>query len=268
MIFGNKLNISLLECNVIWNDKQANLKQLENNLDLIPKGTDIVVLPELFSTGFYLEKPNEMKELAERNTENTILTLKKFAKKHKIAICGSYMARTADKIYNRAFFIESSGDETFYDKRHTYNIGGEDSFFTAGNSKPLVIRYRGWNILIAVCYDLKFPVWLRNTNCKYDVIIVVANWPKAQDYEWEHLLIARAIENLCYVCGCNRIGKSPYGIEYIGNSMFVDFKGKITKIKDTNNSILSTSLSSEKLSSFRKNYPIWKDFDQFELKKI
>ena len=266
MIFGNKLNISLLECDVIWNNKQANLKQLENNLNSIPKGTDIVVLPELFSTGFYIEKPNEMKELAERNTEETILTLSELAKKYNIAISGSFIARTADKIYNRAFFIESSGYETYYDKRHTYNIGGEDIIFTAGNSKPLIIRYRGWNILIVVCYDLRFPVWLRNNNCKYDIIIVVANWPKTQDYEWQHLLIARAIENQCYVCGCNRIGYSPSGIEYIGNSMFVDFRGKIIKTNDTKGSIISTSLSSEKLNSFRTNCPVWKDFDKFELK--
>jgi predicted amidohydrolase len=268
MIFGKKLNISLIESDVIWNDKKANLQNLEEKLTFIPKGTDIVVLPELFSTGFYIEQPNEMRELAERNTEDTILTLKRLAKEYNVAITGSFMARTADRIFNRAFFVESSGDETYYDKRHTFNIGGEQEVFTSGNKKPHIIRYRGWNILLSVCYDLRFPVWLRNIDCKYDLLIVVANWPKARDYVWQHLLIARALENQCYVCGCNRIGNSPSGIEYIGNSMILDFRGKVIANAADNNAIITASLSSDKLRSFRESFPVWKDFDEFELRNF
>ena len=145
---------------------------------------------------------------------NVRRTLAEVMKKYNVAIAGSFIARTANKIYNRAFFIESSGDETYYDKHHIFSIGGEQEVFTAGDSQPRVVRYRGWNIMLAVCYDLRFPVWLRNTNNKYDLLLVVANWPKARIYTWEHLLIARAIENECYVCGVNRIGQSPSGIEY------------------------------------------------------
>ena len=263
MIIGRKLNISLIENDVIWNDKDANFKNLENSLKSIPQGTDIVVLPELFSTGFNLEDSEQMKELAERNTQETIQQLKIYAKQYGIAIAGSFMARTADKIYNRAFFVESGGDETYYDKRHIFSIGGEQEIFSPGNQKPQIIRYRGWNIMVAVCYDLRFPVWLNNYDCKYDILIIVANWPKSRDYVWQHLLIARAIENQCYVCGCNRIGSSPSGIEYIGNSMIVDFRGKIISEKES--PIISATLSSEKLRSFRENFPAWKDFDKFDL---
>ena len=263
MILGKKLNVVLIETDTVWNDKEANLNNLEEQLKNIPRGTDIVVLPELFSTGFNLEDSDNMRCLAEKNTEETILRLKQLSKAHGVAIAGSFMASTADKIYNRAFFIESSGDETFYDKRHVFGIGGEQEVFTSGNSLPYIIRYRGWNIMIAVCYDLRFPVWLSNYNCKYDLLIVVANWPKSRDYVWEHLLIARALENQCYVCGCNRIGNSPQGIEYIGNSMIVDFRGKI--ISEKNESLYSASLSSEKLRAFRDAFPVWKDFDAFKL---
>ncbi len=263
MVIGRKLNVSLIEIDIIWNNKEANIKQLEDSIQKLPKGTDIVILPELFSTGFNLEDANTMINSAERNTQETIQIIKQLSSKYHIAIAGSFMAKTADKIYNRAFFIESSGEETFYDKRHIFSIGGEQDIFTAGTKVPPIIRYRGWNIMLSICYDLRFPVWLNNSNCKYDMLIIVANWPKARDYVWQHLLIARAIENECYVCGCNRIGNSPSGIEYIGNSMVIDFRGQIVSNKSDN--IISATLSSEKLLSFRQNFPVWKDFDEFKL---
>ena len=259
------LNIVAIEDNIVWGDKSANLSQLEKNLQKIPQGTDIVVLPELFSTGFMIENPEEMRNLSERNTEHTIYTLKSLARQYNIAIAGSFMAKTAERVFNRAFFIESNGDETFYDKKHIFSIGGENAVFTAGSSEPKVIRYRGWNILLAVCYDLRFPVWLRNCGIKYDILIIVANWPKARMYAWEHLLIARALENECYVCGCNRIGSSPTGIEYTGGSVIIDFRGQMIGQKAENNPFISASLNAEKLDSFREKFPVWKDFDDFKL---
>lgn len=261
-----KLNITLIEDGIVWADKVANIEQLENNLKSIPENTDIVVLPELFSTGFLIEQPEYMRELAERNTGYTINELKRLAKKYNTAIAGSFMACTANKIYNRAFFIESSGDETYYDKRHVFGIGGEDAVFTAGNEMPRVIRYRGWNILLTVCYDLRFPTWLRNVDNKYDLLIVVANWPKARTYAWEHLLIARAIENECYVCGCNRIGDSPSGIEYSGNSLIIDFRGQVIAKRENDSPIIHSCLNGNKLNGFREKFPAWKDIDKFEIK--
>lgn len=266
MLTANKrLNVAVIEDSIIWGDKDANLAQLEQNLQKIPEGTDVAILPELFSTGFLIENPEEMRKLAERNTENTITTLKRLAKQYNTALTGSFMACTANNIYNRAFFIESSGDETFYDKHHLFSIGDEQNVFSAGSALPPVIRYRGWNIMVAVCYDLRFPVWLRNTNNKYDLLIIVANWPKARTYSWQQLLIARAIENECYVCGCNRIGESPSGIEYSGDSMIIDFKGKNIAKRDEGSPILYNSLNGEKLNSFREKFPAWKDADRFTL---
>ena len=266
-MINKKLNISIIEDNIIWGDKEANLSQLEANLQSIPENTDIVVLPELFSTGFLIENPDEMKSLAERNTENTIITLKRLAKQFNIALAGSFMACTAGKIYNRAFFIESSGDETYYDKKHIFSLGGENIVFSPGTTMPPVIRYRGWNIMLVVCFDLRFPAWLRNIQNKYDVLVVVANWPQARSYAWQQLLIARAIENECYVCGCNRIGESPSGIKYSGDSLIIDMRGQVVaRRKEDNSPIISAVLNGEKLSSFREKFPVWKDFDNFEIK--
>lgn len=264
-MINKNLNIVALEIDIIWGDKDANLLKLEHNLQIIPSNTDLVVLPELFSTGFLIENPTEMRNISEKNTEKTILTLKRLAKQYNVAIAGSFIARTANKIYNRAFFIESSGDETYYDKHHIFSIGGEQEVFTAGDSQPRVVRYRGWNIMLAVCYDLRFPVWLRNTNNKYDLLLVVANWPKARIYTWEHLLIARAIENECYVCGVNRIGQSPSGIEYSGHSLIIDMRGQIIAQTTQDNNTISAKLNAEKLTSFRENFPVWKDIDNFKL---
>lgn len=262
-----RLNVVLIEDNIIWGDKSANLEQLERNLKLIPDNTDLVVLPELFSTGFLIEEPEKMRALAERNTENTIRTLKKIATKYNVALTGSFMANTANKIYNRAFFIESNGDETYYDKRHIFGIGGENEVFTAGNAEPRIIRYRGWNILPVVCYDLRFPVWLRNVDNKYDLLVVVANWPKARAYAWEHLLIARAIENECYVCGCNRIGESFSGIEYSGDSLIIDFRGTVIAKRKNDSPVISACLNGNKLTGFRDKFPAWKDVDRFDIKR-
>ncbi|MBQ1986984.1 MAG: nitrilase family protein [Muribaculaceae bacterium] len=265
MITNKKLNIAIIEDSIIWGNKNANLSKLEENLQYIPQETDIVILPELFSTGFLIEDPEQMRNLSERNTENTIYTLKRLAKQYNIAITGSFIACTANKIFNRAFFIENSGDEYYYDKRHLFSIGGEHEVFSHGNDLPPVIRYRGWNIMLAVCYDLRFPVWLKNTNNKYDALIVVANWPSSREYVWKHLLIARSIENISYVCGCNRIGKSPTGIEYTGASTILDFRGQPIEKRIQGTKILYATLNSDKLTSYRENFPAWKDFDDFEL---
>lgn len=265
-MLNKDLNITAIEDDIIWADKSANLSKLSQRLQEIPQNTDLVILPELFSTGFLVDDAKQMKSLSEKNTENTITTLKQLAKQHNIAIAGSFMARTADKIFNRAFFIENSGEETYYDKRHIFSIGGEQTVFSAGTTMPKVIRYRGWNILLVVCYDLRFPAWLRNVNNKYDLLLVVANWPKARAYAWKHLLIARAIENECYVCGVNRTGESQSGIIYSGDSMIIDMKGHVIAEKIQDSPIISAKLYAEKLSSFREKFPAWKDIDNFELK--
>lgn len=266
MRLEDNIKVSLLETEIKWCDKKANIEHVEAQLAYIPRGTDIVILPELFSTGFITNDKEKIVSLAEKNADNTISQLHRLAKKYGTAIAGSYIAKTLNHCYNRGFIIEPSGDETFYDKHHLFTMAGEDKHYTAGKTLPKVLRYRGWNIMLVVCYDLRFPEWCRNTNLKYDLLIVVANWPKSREYTWTQLLIARALENQCYVCGVNTTGTDEYGIEYGKSSIIVDYKGlpkNRSQLSDTQ--IISDSLDIKKLREFREKFPAWKDVDNFTI---
>lgn len=262
----NELRIALLEDNIIWGDKEANLQQLAANLDAIKQKVDVVLLPEMFSTGFMTDDKERALSLAERNTERTIEFIKQLATKHNLAICGSFLARTANQIYNRAFFIEPSGDETFYDKRHLFQMGGEPKVFTQGKmSHSPIVRFRGFNLKIAVCYDLRFPVFCRARNNDYDALLFVANWPVARQSAWKSLLCARAIENLSYVCGVNRSGSDEAGIDYGTSSSYIfDFKGKQMETELAGKAKIAT-LVKDKLNAFRTKFPAWQDADPFTL---
>ena len=265
MSFSRNLNIALIEDNIHWGDKQANLEQLQQNLKNIAEDTDLVVLPELFTTGFITGDRDLAASLAEWNTGDTIRLLHQLANQYQIAITGSFLANTAAQLYNRAFFIEPNGEETFYDKRHLFSFGGEDHVFNAGHDKAPIIRYRGFNMKLIVCYDLRFPVFCRNERNNYDALIVVANWPQARLNAWRQLLIARAIENECYVCGVNRSGTDAAGVEYAeGSSFVIDFKGKIIAQRMTS-PIIQAELSPAQLARFREKFPAWRDADLFTL---
>ena len=264
-MFANDLKISLIETDVVWENKKANMNQFEESLRFVPYNTDLIVLPELFTTGFIAEDHEAVANLAEKNTDATMQTLHKIAEEHNTAIAGSYLARTAGLFFNRAFMVESNGDENFYDKHHLFRMGGERLTFKEGKKRPEVLRYRGWNIMIVVCYDLRFPVWCRNTDNKYDVLIVVANWPKDRIEAWKTLLKARAIENGCYVCGVNRCGTDINGLEFTGDSMIVDFKGEVIAKREGATPAINAELSREALEKFRQHFPAWKDADKFEL---
>ena len=199
------LRIATLPMPIAWGDRNANIAFVEQALSSLPEKTDIVVLPELFTTG-YSDDPETMAELAERNTGDTVNTLRRWASRYGCAFAGSFLASTPPHYYNRGFIIEPNGDETFYDKRHLFSLSNEARMFAPGTTPPPVVRFRGWNISLIVCYDLRFPVWCRSRHNSYDLLLVVANWPKARGYAFEHLLIARAIENQCAVVGANRGG--------------------------------------------------------------
>lgn len=264
-MLARNIRIALIEDNISWADKEANLNQLKRNLQNIPDGTDIVVLPEMFSTGVITSSKDDALALAERNTGDTMHLLSELAQQHQVAIAGSFLASTANRIYNRAFFIEPSGDETFYDKRHLFALGGEDKIYSQGLFASPIIRFRGLNIKIIICYDLRFPVFCRNTNNQYDLLIAVANWPKARQNAWQQLLIARAIENQAYVCGVNRTGTDPQGIDYgQESSLIIDFKGKIVAQRSTS-PIIASDLSPALLSQFREKFPAWRDADPFTI---
>lgn len=267
MRIGRKLNIVLLESDIVWGDKEANLALLAQKIDALKNNdVDLVILPELFSTGFINDEKTNYDELAEKNTGDTIRLLSQLAKKYHIAIIGSFIAKTLNHYYNRCFFIEPTGDDTFYDKRHLFSMADENKYFTAGSSLPKVIRFRGWNIMPIVCYDLRFPAWCRNINNKYDLLVVVANWPKAREYSWKQLLIARSIENECYVCGVNRTGTDENTIEYpLHSSMVIDFKGKELPLNEINGNMYECNLDIESLINFREKFPVWEDADKFKI---
>lgn len=269
-MLNRALNISLFEGDIIWGDKETNIANLKKRMNEIPKDTDIVVLPEFFTTGFITKDKNTILSLAEKNIDNTISELQKLAKIHGTAIAGSFIAKTASRIYNRGFIIEPTGEETFYDKRHLFSMAKENEIFTKGNSRPVTLRYRGWNIMLIICYDLRFPEWFRNIDNRYDMLIVVANWPKAREYAWKQLLIARALENECYVCGVNRTGTDNYGTEYSGGSMVINYKGQIEASNSPGNAgkTISATLDLEALNDFRKKFPAWKDADEYNFVSI
>lgn len=259
------LNICLFPMEIDWCDKNANLNRLEQKIKEVHPQTDLLILPETFSTGFPLTSDKEeVRKLAERNTGETIDFIKALASKYKMAIAGSFIADSGGSLYNRAFFIEPSGDEIFADKHHLFPMAGEDKVFSRGYDR-LKIRYRGWNLAMVVCYDIRFPVWCRNIRNEYDALIVVANWPKVRVNAWNSLLPARALENLSYVCAVNCRGFDTKDYEYDGSSAVYDFKGKDISVQSEASGLIYATLKREKLDSFREKFPAWMDADEFTL---
>lgn len=249
-----------------WDDKEANLHALETQLETIHPETDLLIMPETFSTGFPVGKDKEeVRALAERNSGPTIDFLKKMASKYQIAIAGSFVADSGGSLYNRAFFIEPSGEEKFEDKHHLFTMAGEDKVFSRGYER-LSVRYRGWNLAMVVCYDIRFPVWCRNVDNEYDALLVVANWPEVRVDAWNKLCVARAIENEAYVCAVDCAGTDNKGYKYDGASAVIDFKGKNISVRMEDSELIYARLSKEKLESFRSKFPAWRDADPFELR--
>lgn len=260
---NKNLNICLFPMEIKWEDKTLNLGNLEKNLKLLHPKTDLLILPETFSTGFPSDvSKDDIACVAEPNDGLTINFIKRLAKEHNVAIAGSFIADDYGELFNRAFFIEPTGDEYFADKRHLFSMAGEDKIFSRGN-KRVKIRYRGWNISMIVCYDVRFPAWCRNHDNEYDLLLAVANWPVPRINAWKQLLCARAIENQAYVAGVDCRGTDSKGFEYDGSSFVFDFKGK--DIGKPSSPFIYSTLSYEKLISFRDKFPAWKDADSFSL---
>lgn len=258
------LKIALLPMQIEWGDKEKNFETLEREMQKLHPLTDLVVLPEMFSTGFQTGDKESIRPLAERNTGNTIDRLKNLASRYNMGIAGTFIADSGGSLYNRAFLIEPGGDETFADKRHLFTFAGEQKSFSHGYDR-LAVRFRGWNIAMVVCYDIRFPVWCRNVDLEYDVLLAVANWPVARIDAWNKLLPARAIENLAYVCGVDCKGTDDHGFEYDGSSHIYDFKGKeIGTALPVPDAVYAT-LSKDKLDRFRAKFGAWQDADKFKL---
>jgi len=270
----NPLRVTPLQTDIIWEDKQENLRRLQTILKQLRGKTEILILPETFSTGFSMNSCG----LAEPVAGETITTLRQWASEYQIAIAGSYIACDEDTpqlaidplikethYYNRAFFLTPEGEESFYDKHHLFRMGSESVHFTPGNQRP-IINYRGWNILLLVCYDLRFPVWSRNIDNEYDLLIYVGNWPESRRKVWDVLLQARALENMSYVCGVNRIGTDGNDLLYNGGTIVYSPKGEeLACIGDDQEGFTTATLDQNSLTQFRNKFPAWKDADQFNL---
>ncbi|MDR3339565.1 MAG: nitrilase family protein [Candidatus Symbiothrix sp.] len=259
----NKLRISLVQAAISWENKTRNTEHYGHLLEKLSGKSDLAVLPEMFSTGFSMRAGH----LAETNEDATIVAIRSWAKNFGFAVCGSFLAKDeSGRIFNRGFFITPQGDSYFYDKRHLFRMGEENKQFTAGD-RILIIPYKTWKIRLIICYDLRFPVWNRNTDNAYDLLICPANWPIARANVWQVLLQARALENQSYVCGVNRIGEDGLKIPHQGDSVLLDFKGN-TVIETVRNSesVVTGTIQKDFLETFRKKFPAWMDADRFEIK--
>jgi len=257
----SKIKIAVLPLDITWCDCKENLLSVEELLPKLCPDTDILVLPELFSTGF-IQEETLLKEVAASQADKTLDTLKRWSREFNMAISGSYIAKVGNSVVNRGFFIEPSGEETFYDKRHLFCLSMESRLFSSGHTLPPVIRFRGWNVSLIVCYDLRFPAWCRNKEHKgYDIMLVPANWPSARKYAWRQLLIARAIENQAIVVGANRSGSDDYG-EYTGLSYIFDPAGQdITVSTGPDSPFLYAEYTRSRLEKIRTVLPFSNDAD-------
>jgi len=256
------MRVTIIQDIIFWADKAANIQKVEDQLILLAGKTDLVVLPEMFTTGFCTDKLH----LAETMEGETVHNLKNWSVRYKMAIAGSFIATEDDKVYNRAFFVFPSGQIETADKRHLFSFGGEDEYFSSGD-KRLVVNYLGFNILVLVCYDIRFPVWSRNVNNEYDLLIFVADFPQRRIMDWDILLQARAVENQSYVCGVNRVGIDGLGIDYDGHSALLDFKANpLLHFSENKTSIQTAEITIEPLNLYRQKFAVWRDADKFEIK--
>lgn len=255
------LTFTLIQSDLHWEDKAANLTMFEEKITSIQGKKEIVVLPEMFNTGFSM-KPGELSE--EMNGES-VAWMKRMAAEHKIILTGSLMIKEADKYFNRTIWMQPDGVYGTYDKRHLFSYGGEDREFTTG-TKRLIAQVKGWKICTMICYDLRFPVWNRmSKKDDYDVLLFVANWPVKRVEAWKTLLRARAIENQCYVVAVNRIGKDGTGLEYSGESCVIHPTGEILYSKGNIEDIFTMTLDKQEVESTRATFPFLNDKDEFML---
>jgi len=266
----SSLTITTIQSNLTWEDPDANLQMFEQKINSIREKTEIIILPEMFSTGFTMNK----EPLAETLGGHTVSWLRKTSAKKGAVITGSMIAKDdyegETRFYNRLIWMLPNGQYGYYDKRHLFAYAGEDEKYSSGN-KRLIASVKGWKINLLVCYDLRFPVWSRQNHPQpgeagsheYDLLIYVANWPERRNHAWKTLLQARAIENQCYVAGANRIGIDGNNIVYSGDSMIIDPLGEVLYDGPNKEDIFTYTLHKEKLEDVRMKFPFWKDADRF-----
>jgi len=251
------LQVSAIQYDIKWEDAAANRAYLE---PIIRKqaDSDIIILPEMFNVGFSIN----VEEVAEEKDGDTVTWMKQLAKDLDCVICGSVPIHEKGRYTNRFFWIEAERIE-YYDKKHLFGYGREAEVYTGGESHT-IIKYKGWKIMPLICYDVRFPVWSRNTQ-GYDLLLYVANWPDTRSSAWRQLIRARAIENLSYVCAVNRIGVDGVGLNYIGDSAFIDYMGEDLAVLKDEEAVLTYTLEKEPMDTFRKQFKFLSDRDKFTL---
>jgi omega-amidase len=258
----NELKVVGIQADLVWESPEQNIAFFEEKINAIEVSVDLIVLPEMFTTGFTMQP----KKVAEKITGFSVSWMQKIAKEKQTAICGSLVISDANKFYNRFVFVHPSGEIETYNKRHSFTLAGEDKVYTAG-TKKVIIAYKGWRICPLICYDLRFPVWSRNIE-NYDLLIYMANWPIVRIKAWDTLLKARAIENMSYVIGVNRTGKDANNYEYSGNSLLIDYLGEeLSNLKKDEVGIVSATFVKSDQDRIRNKLGFLTDKDSFLISK-
>jgi len=254
------LRLSLVQSDLVWGDVNANLEQFANKLSVLKDKSDLIILPEMFTSGFMMAG----KETIASYAETTLAWMKEQAQELNACIMGSVIVQEGGTFYNRMYTVFANGEVSTYNKRHLFRMGNEHDHFDAGKQKG-IFKIGEWRIRPIVCYDLRFPVWSRNQQ-DYDLLVCVANWPDARRDVWSTLLKARAIDNQCFVAGINRVGTDGMDITYAGDSTLIDARGRISgKCEDYKDDIQTIHISLDKLRNFRTKFPVYLDADDFEI---
>jgi predicted amidohydrolase len=255
------LKVTIIQSELHWENVDENLAMFTDKINAITEQTDVIVLPEMFTTGFSMDSIR----LAEKMDGKTVEWMKSQAKAKNAVVTGSLIIEEEGNYYNRLIWAQPDENIFTYDKRHLFRMAEEDKHFTAGENR-LIVEWKGWKICPLICYDLRFPVWSRNSLPAFDCLIYIANWPEARKEPWSKLLEARAIENQVYVVGVNRVGLDGKEISYSGNSVVVDPKGNaISNITPSQNEITTIELNKIELEDFREKFPVELDADDFEV---
>ena len=257
----DQLKVTLVQSDLHWENRKANLDHFSSLIAEIKDETDIIILPEMFTTGFSMAPEQH----AETMDGEALAWMKKIAHENNVVVCGSLMMNDHGKFYNRLIWMQADGTLRHYDKRHLFRMGDEQLHYTPGNSR-MIIEHKGWKILPLICYDLRFPVWMRRTKeFDYELAIMVANWPEKRVAHWKALLQARAIENQCFLAGVNRVGDDGYKIHYSGESSLINPKGEIIFQQAGTPFTLTFTLRKDELIEYRNAFPVIEDGDNFSL---
>lgn len=252
------LTITLLQAALHWENPAANRDMFEQLIQNHATASDLIVLPETFTTGFTMEAKSNAEEPGGPSSQ----WLSKLAKQHGIALCGSLIVKEEGRHFNRLIWAQADGSLITYDKRHLFHVGECDNF--SPGTQRQIIKLGDWRICPLICYDLRFPVWSRGIN-EYDLLLYVANWPASRKSAWETLLPARAVENLCYVAGVNRVGPDGNDVDYAGGSRVIDYLSNQLALGGSDAEAIHATLSLDKLNRYRDKFPAWKDADKFQL---